>query len=128
MATTPKKPTTLLSPNDPTLGSTYEAGVERARRVNAQKLFEETGVEPTDPNAPTQTEAPDPYEDVKLLQEFGFISKDADPAQVQKVQNDYGGFTYAPIGGSIVDFDEAGLQRLRDQRKPKTAPSTLLGG
>jgi len=124
MATTTKRPTTLLSPNDPELGSSYEAGVERARRVNAQKAFDETGVEPVDPNAPA--EETDPLSDLRMIQEAGYIPPGVDLSKMQSYKAD-GMYSYVYPNNAGTLYLTPEQYTTATTKKPKT-PSTLLGG
>lgn len=103
MASTP--PSTILDPNDPALGSSYEDGVERARRVTARKK-----------KPPGKSTKPVTSPDTILSEGLGTL----------------GSTSPAPRNtGDAVLTSGQGILRLDDPRrniKQKRALGTTLGG
>lgn len=63
-------PPTILDPSDPALGTSYDAGVERARRVRLKKK-KPVGVGDTSPALAAATPGALTAEDLSMLREIG---------------------------------------------------------
>jgi hypothetical protein len=109
--------TSILEPNDPTLGSTYEDGVERARRVNLKKKKK-----PGDVVGEPSTG----LEDIGLLQEAGALPKGTDPSQLAATQLSDGwtGYQDWSQAGALYYTPPGEVDRLRKRK----GQSTILGG
>jgi len=112
---------TVLEPNDPLLGNSYEDGVERARRVNMKKKKKPDGMGDTPPVAPGTPE------DIAMLQEGGLLPKGTDPNALAATQlaGGWAGYQDNSQAGSLYYISPGDLEKQRKLRKP---PSTVLGG